>query len=143
MSHHSRRPRATSGSTIPKTKLAIVGDLVVDIVPFMDTACPDGWLKALDEIERTPFMTLIPGHGPVMNRRDFGQWKTAFAEFVDLRPVDRRRDRIASPAGKRVRRGSSTMRIATMSAKPPSYYITTRLRSSPDEQQRYCKPLRP
>ena len=43
-----------------KEKLAIVGDLVVDIVPFMDTACPDGWLRTLDEIERTPFTTLIP-----------------------------------------------------------------------------------
>src|SRR5204863_9232416 len=27
----------------PEEKLALVGDLVVDIVPFMDSACPDGW----------------------------------------------------------------------------------------------------
>ena len=48
-----------------KERLAIVGDLVVDIVPFMDTACADGWLKALDEIEQTLMRflagALIPG----------------------------------------------------------------------------------
>ena len=66
----------------PEAKLAIVGDLVVDIVPFMDTACADGWLRALSEIGRTSFRTLIPGHGPVMDRAAFTAWKTAFANFV-------------------------------------------------------------
>jgi hypothetical protein len=31
-------------------KRAIVGDLVTVPVPFLDTACPEGWLKALDDI---------------------------------------------------------------------------------------------
>ena len=34
----------------PKTRTAIVGDLVVGIVPFMDTACAEGWSKALDAV---------------------------------------------------------------------------------------------
>jgi glyoxylase-like metal-dependent hydrolase (beta-lactamase superfamily II) len=67
----------------PRARLAIVGDLVVDIVPFMDTACPDGWKKALEEIEATPFVTLIPGHGAPMNRPRFLQWKSAFNNFID------------------------------------------------------------
>jgi glyoxylase-like metal-dependent hydrolase (beta-lactamase superfamily II) len=65
-----------------EAKLAIVGDLVVDLVPFMDTACPDGWIRALDEIERVPFHTLIPGHGPIMTRADFVSWKAAFNNFI-------------------------------------------------------------
>ena len=44
----------------PKTKLAVVGDLVVGIVPFMDTACPDGWAKALDDIAKVPFDDVDP-----------------------------------------------------------------------------------
>ncbi len=44
----------------PDEGLAIVGDLVVDIVPFMDTACPDGWRKALDEVAATPFVAADP-----------------------------------------------------------------------------------
>ena len=31
----------------PKSKTVIAGDLVVGLVPFMDTACPEGWSKAL------------------------------------------------------------------------------------------------
>jgi glyoxylase-like metal-dependent hydrolase (beta-lactamase superfamily II) len=65
-----------------RAKLAIVGDLVVGIVPFMDTACPDGWRKALDEIAATPFVTLIPGHGVPMDRSQFLAWRSAFNNFV-------------------------------------------------------------
>jgi glyoxylase-like metal-dependent hydrolase (beta-lactamase superfamily II) len=67
----------------PESRVAIVGDLVVDIVPFMDTACPDGWKKALAEVSATPFVTLIPGHGAPMDRAAFLQWKNAFDNFVD------------------------------------------------------------
>ena len=124
-----------------KDKLAIAGDLVVDIVPFMDTACPDGWLKALDEIERTPFTTLIPGHGPVMSRDDFRAWKRAFADFVECGRSDT--DKAQCVAG--WERGAA--RFIPESHRQyvreaADYYITTRLRSSPEEQQRYCRPLK-
>jgi glyoxylase-like metal-dependent hydrolase (beta-lactamase superfamily II) len=66
----------------PKTRTAIVGDLVVGLVPFMDTACPDGWSKALGQIAEVPFRTLIPGHGPDMTRADFAMWRTAYDNFV-------------------------------------------------------------
>ncbi len=61
-----------------KTKTAMIGDLVVDIVPFMDSACPDGWAKALDDIARVPFQTVVPGHGAPMDRADFLQWRAAY-----------------------------------------------------------------
>ena len=66
----------------PKTRVAIVGDLVVGLVPFMDTACADGWSKALDQIAAIPFNTLIPGHGRSMDRADFLAWRTAYNHFV-------------------------------------------------------------
>jgi glyoxylase-like metal-dependent hydrolase (beta-lactamase superfamily II) len=125
----------------PKERLAIVGDLVVDIVPFMDTACPDGWLRALDAIERTPFTTLIPGHGPVMNRADFGQWKKGFADFVACGRSDT--DKAQCVAGwetDAARFIDEAHRGYVRQA--ATYYIDTRLRSSPEEQQRYCKPLK-
>ncbi|HEY6814449.1 MAG TPA: hypothetical protein VI168_02805 [Croceibacterium sp.] len=73
----------------PKTRVAIVGDLVVDIVPFMDTACPDGWKKALDEVKATPFVTLIPGHGAPMTRDDFARWRGAFETWLGCAASDR------------------------------------------------------
>ena len=126
----------------PEARLAIVGDLVVDIVPFMDTACADGWLKALGEIERTPFTVLIPGHGPVMTRADFVTWKTAFTAFVDC-------GRSTTPKEKCVdgwEKGAAQFidkAHRDYVHEAADYYLTTRLRSSPGEQQLYCKPLKP
>ena len=120
----------------------IVGDLVVGIVPFMDTACPDGWLRALGAIERTPFDTLIPGHGRAMSRADFLAWRRAFTDFVACgRSQVEKSTCIAAWEKDAARFIDDAHRKYVRRA--ADYYITTRLRSSPDEQGRYCKPLRP
>lgn len=125
-----------------KAKLAIVGDLVVDIVPFMDTACPNGWLKALDEVERTPFTVLIPGHGPVMTRDDFLTWKHAFTNFVACgRSNSDKAHCVAGWESDAARFIPESHREYVRGA--AAYYIDARLRSSPEEQQKYCKPLKP
>ena len=125
----------------PKTRLAIVGDLVVDIVPFMDTACPDGWAKALDEIAATPFETLVPGHGPVMGRADFLAWRTAYDNFVKCGHSTA--DPKACVAGWE-RDAAKFIDEAHRDYvhEAAGYYLETRLRSSPEEQQKYCRPLK-
>lgn len=126
----------------PNTRVAIVGDLVVDIVPFMDTACPDGWLKALGEVERTKFDTLIPGHGREMTRLDFLQWKTAFTNFVACgRSTAAKNACVAGWENDAARFIDEAHRDYVRQA--ADYYITTRLRSSAEEQQRYCKSQKP
>jgi glyoxylase-like metal-dependent hydrolase (beta-lactamase superfamily II) len=125
----------------PKIKLAVVGDLVVGIVPFMDTACVDGWAKALDAIANVPFTTLIPGHGDPMSKADFLQWRAAYNNLVAcarsaadkktcIAGWDRDAAKFIDPAHK-----------AYVDA-AADYYIDSRLRSSPEEQQHYCKPLK-
>jgi len=141
---HVARFAATEGDVWlfdRKNRVAIVGDLVVDIVPFMDTACPDGWMKALGEIEQTPFDTLVPGHGPAMGRTDFIQWKTAFMDFVACgRSTADKAECIAGWESGAARFIDEAHRDYVRAA--ADYYITTRLRSSAEEQQIYCKPLR-
>jgi len=142
---HLARFAATEGDVWiydPKTRVAIVGDLVVGIVPFMDTACPRGWAKALREIEATRFTTLVPGHGEPMSRADFTQWKAAYDNFVDCG--------YSSRAAKECVDGWSRDASKFIDAshrdyvkEAADYYLTTRLRSPADEQQRYCKPLKP
>lgn len=61
---------------------AVVGDLVTLPVPFLDTACPSGWMAALDAVAASGFRTLVPGHGPVMDRAAFDRWRGAFTRFV-------------------------------------------------------------
>jgi glyoxylase-like metal-dependent hydrolase (beta-lactamase superfamily II) len=124
-----------------KSRTAIVGDLVVGLVPFMDTACPDGWSKALDQVAEVPFVTLIPGHGDPMSRADFLTWRKAYSDFIAC-------GRSAAPKGTCVdgwERSAAKFideahRAYVRGA--AAYYIDTRLRSSPEEQQRYCKPLK-
>jgi glyoxylase-like metal-dependent hydrolase (beta-lactamase superfamily II) len=65
-----------------REKRAIVGDLVTVPVPFLDTACPEGWLKALDAVAASGAEQIVPGHGPIMDMTQFGAWKSAFADFI-------------------------------------------------------------
>lgn len=125
----------------PKIRTAIVGDLVVGIVPFMDTACPDGWSKALAEIAAVPFRTLIPGHGEPMNRADFVAWRRAYDVFVACGRSNVHKNQCidgwVSDAAKFI-----DAEHADYARAAAAYYLDTRLRSSPEEQQRYCKPLK-
>ena len=67
----------------PAARFAVVGDLVTLPAPFLDTACPPGWLKALGEVAATSFVTLVPGHGPVMDRQMFEAYRTGLAALID------------------------------------------------------------
>ena len=124
----------------PEDRLAIVGDLVVATVPFMDTACPEGWRAALAEVSQAQWDTLIPGHGDPMTRPQFETWRTAFNALVDCgrsaRPVAECADGWVSDARPFVAAGDEK-RIKGM----VDYYVNSRLRSSPEEQQKYCRPL--
>lgn len=66
-----------------RAKRVMAGDLVTLPVPFLDTACPAGWRAALDRVAATPFRTLVPGHGAVMDRAQFSTWWRAFGGFLD------------------------------------------------------------
>lgn len=125
----------------PDGGLIIAGDLVVGPVPFMDTACPEGWRRALDAIAATPFGTLIPGHGEPMDRAAFLAWRGAFNALLDCGASERpkaecvagwRRDAARFiPAG----REAEVDELAV-------HYIDSRLRSAPDQRQLYCPPSR-
>ena len=119
--------------------LAVVGDLVVGLVPFMDTACPEGWRDALDAIAATPFTILVPGHGDVMDRSDFLAWRAAYNHFLDCAESDRSRAECVAGWQRDAARFIPTndqARVAEMGG----YYLDTRLRSAPEERRRFCPP---
>lgn len=64
------------------TRVAVVGDLVTLPAPFLDTACPEGWLRALGEVAATKFEKIVPGHGAPMDRAQFESYRAAFTGFV-------------------------------------------------------------
>ncbi len=66
-----------------RTRVAVIGDLVTHPAPFFETACPQAWRAALDEVWQTSFRTVIPGHGEPMTRTQFGVWRAAYGAFID------------------------------------------------------------
>ena len=140
---HLARFAATEGDVWiydPKTRVAIVGDLVVGLVPFMDTACADGWRKALADIAKVPFLSLVPGHGPVMSRADFRLWQAAYDNFIDCgRSKSDARSCVAGWQHDAAKFIDADHRDYVDGA--AGYYLQTRVRSSPSEQLRYCRPL--
>ncbi|MGE0815769.1 MAG: MBL fold metallo-hydrolase [Vicinamibacterales bacterium] len=64
------------------TKVAVIGDLITVPVPYFESACPDRWRAALDEVWATPFTTAIPGHGPALSRDQFRAYQTSFGALV-------------------------------------------------------------
>jgi hypothetical protein len=115
--------------------------LVVGIVPFMDTACPDGWSKALDAIAAVPFTTLIPGHGDPMTKTDFLQWRTAYKNFVTCGRSTGDQKRCVDGWQRDAARFIDEAHRGYV-GQAADYYLTTRLRSSPEAQQKFCKPLK-
>jgi glyoxylase-like metal-dependent hydrolase (beta-lactamase superfamily II) len=123
------------------SRTVIAGDLVVGLVPFMDTACAKGWSKALDAIAAIAFKTLIPGHGEPMSRSDFLMWRHAYNAFVACgqSSADQKQcvDGWTRDAANFI--DAEHLKYVREAA---GYYIETRLRSSREEQQHYCKPLK-
>jgi glyoxylase-like metal-dependent hydrolase (beta-lactamase superfamily II) len=124
----------------PKTHIAIVGDLVVGLVPFMDTACADGWSKALGQIAAVPFKTLIPGHGEPMDRAEFLTWRKAYDEFVACGRSSADKKQCVEGWMRGAAKFIDKQHV-DYARDAAGYYLDTRLRSSSEEQQKYCKPL--
>ncbi len=119
-----------------KTRVLVAGDLVVAAAPYLDTACPEGWRKALDRIATRKFRILIPGHGAPMTRNQFLDWQKAFNALLDCAAgpaanadciAGWKRDAAAFIPG-------GAKNVDGLLA----YYLETRLRAPPTERNRYC-----
>jgi glyoxylase-like metal-dependent hydrolase (beta-lactamase superfamily II) len=123
----------------PAAGLVVAGDLVVSEIPFLDTACPEGWRRALDAIAATPFETLIPGHGAPMDRAAFLAWRTAFVNFIDCGASARPKEECIAGWRRDAARFIGPGREALID-QMAGYYLDSRLRAAPGERDRYCRP---
>jgi len=73
----------------PKTRVAVIGDLITMPVPYFETACPDRWKASLDEVLATNFETAIPGHGRPMTRAQVDVYAKSLAAFTACVRTDR------------------------------------------------------
>jgi glyoxylase-like metal-dependent hydrolase (beta-lactamase superfamily II) len=90
---HNYGPTHTGGDTIvyfPDLRVVHGGDMIVGVAPNCDF--PNGgsvvnWPKALDEVAKLDFDTVIPGHGDVMTKAQFEEYRTKWKTFVS-RAID-------------------------------------------------------
>jgi glyoxylase-like metal-dependent hydrolase (beta-lactamase superfamily II) len=61
-----------------ESKTLLAGDLVTLPVPLFDTACPEGWQRALSRVAEVEFETLVPGHGEPLSRESFAAYWRGF-----------------------------------------------------------------
>jgi glyoxylase-like metal-dependent hydrolase (beta-lactamase superfamily II) len=69
--HHERA--VTPGDAflvLPKERIVITGDLVVNPIPFALSVYPTGWLKTLEALDAIDASLIVPGHGePLRDER--------------------------------------------------------------------------
>ena len=90
---HNYGPAHTGGDTIvyfPDLRVVHGGDVIVGTAPNCDF--PNGgsvtnWPKVLDEVAKLDFDTVIPGHGDVMTKAQFEEYRTKWKTFVS-RAID-------------------------------------------------------
>ncbi len=97
-------PSHTEGSLLvylPKHKTLFTGDILfTDFHPYMGDGDIDGWVKNLDFILGLDVTTIIPGHGPISNKKDIAEMK-AYIQLFDkkareLAATTRDADKIAA-----------------------------------------------
>lgn len=122
----------------PATRVAAVGDLVTLPVPFLDTACVDGWKAAMARVWETPFETLVPGHGNPMRRAEFARYRDAFEQFATCARSEREASECAAGWA---RDAGSLIEASSMDAKRAErmavYYVREVLRPN-GGNSRYC-----
>jgi len=58
----------TSGDVfiyLPKEKILVTGDCIIDWLPFLNDGYPEEWVQTLNEVEKLDFTHMILGHGEV------------------------------------------------------------------------------
>lgn len=89
---HLARQAVTAGDVWlydEANRLVVLGDLVTLPAPFLDTACPAGWLDALREVMAVRFEVAIPGHGVPMTRAQVEQYRDGLDAFIACARSDR------------------------------------------------------
>lgn len=90
MKHVGGHTRDSSVVYFPDEEVLFSGDLVfAESFPYGGdpTADPDEWLQALNDIMKMPVKTIVPGHGPVCDKREV-QTYIKFIEGVKERMTE-------------------------------------------------------
>jgi cyclase len=70
---------------LPDDRIAFLGDIgFFQSQPSMANCDPQGWTELLEKLEQSEYETLIPGHGPIGNRKDLNLQKRYIAVLEEM-----------------------------------------------------------
>ena len=140
--HLGLEDNAVSGGDVwlydKATRTLIVGDLVTLPVPLFDTACSEGWQRALVRLDAIGFARLVPGHGAPMDHVQFRLYRDGFDRLLACAASD-------APAGTcktgwlRDIAPLIPRQDAALAESLLDYYIPQVLRAPPERRARYCR----
>jgi len=138
---HLERYAVTAGDVWvfdPDTHVLAAGDLVTLPVPFLDTACPQGWKDALTNLSHIPFTILIPGHGPPMRRQGFATYQRAFNNLLACAAAPNEPGEACVESWLRDARTLIATDNPQRVRKMLSYYVVHSLRAKPESIGKLC-----
>jgi glyoxylase-like metal-dependent hydrolase (beta-lactamase superfamily II) len=67
---------------LPKEKVVVTGDALVDWMPFLNDGYPEEWVQTLTALEQYDFTHIIPGHGEVVPRENLAFFRGYLADLI-------------------------------------------------------------
>jgi cyclase len=67
---------------MPKEKVVVTGDAVVDWMPFMNDGYPEDWARTVAELEKLDIERIIPGHGEPAAKSHLAQFRGYLGDLV-------------------------------------------------------------
>jgi glyoxylase-like metal-dependent hydrolase (beta-lactamase superfamily II) len=67
---------------LPKEKVVVTGDALIDWMPFLNDGYPEDWVRTLDALERLDFTHIVPGHGDVLPKSHLSFFRGYLSDLI-------------------------------------------------------------
>jgi glyoxylase-like metal-dependent hydrolase (beta-lactamase superfamily II) len=67
---------------LPKEKVVMTGDAVIDWMPFLNDGYPEDWITTLDALDKLDFTHMIMGHGDVATKDHLSFFRGYFTDLI-------------------------------------------------------------
>jgi cyclase len=67
---------------LPKEKVVVTGDALIDWMPFLNDGFPEEWVQTLNNLEKLDFTHIIPGHGDVLPKSGLTFFRNYLSDLI-------------------------------------------------------------
>jgi len=67
---------------LPKEKVVVTGDALIDWMPFLNDGFPEEWVQTLNALEKLDFTHIIPGHGDVLPKSHLTFFRAYLTDLI-------------------------------------------------------------